>query len=262
MRRYLRIYQTLLQMNFATLVAYRANFVNSLISSIAWATFSVITILLLTARTPRVFGWTKEELLVLTGSYSIVIGVFHLLFSRNFERFSNLIFFGQLDSILIKPVDYQFLLTFWLINYTSIVRVILGILFTLYMLNSIGVNLTLINIIGFFALMVVGIMTVYSIWFLVLTLIIWSPRLANLVHLLFVLTGMARYPAEMYYGLKSYVLFFLLPLILVVTTPTKVILQRALVGEILGLVFFALILSFLSRKFWKFALRYYTSASS
>src|SRR3972149_8688112 len=93
MGKYVRIYRDLLRLNLSSLVAYRSNFVNSVVSSTAWGVFSLVSIVLLTYRVQSVFGWTREEILLLTGVYSVVIGVFHTLFSRNFVRFSRLRFF-------------------------------------------------------------------------------------------------------------------------------------------------------------------------
>ncbi len=262
MKHYLRIYSCLLRLNLAALVAYRVNFINSFISSLSWAVFSIISIVILTSKTKVVFGWSRDELIILTGAYSIVIGVFHAFFSRNFELFSDLVFFGKLDTVLTKPADDQFLLSFWRFSYSSLARVLLGIGFTLWMIIKNEIALTLMGIIGFFVLMIVGIVIIYAIWFTTITLTIWFPRLSNLVHLLFLVTGFARYPAEMYYGLKTYILFFLLPIILVVSTPTKALLNKTLQGEVLDLIAFAIMLFFCSRLFWKFALKHYTSASS
>lgn len=58
-----------------------------------------------------------------------------------------------------------------------------------------------------------------------------------------------------------YLFVFLLPLTLVITTPAKVLLQRLDITTLLIFFGLAALLVTLSRKFWKFALRYYTSAN-
>src|SRR3989344_7547774 len=109
MKRYFRIYKQLCIISLSELLAYRGNFLNSLISSLVWGAFSIVSILLLTAKTKSVFGWTREEIILLTCSYSMLIGIFHLVFSRNFEYFSRIMDLGQLDTFLLKPLDSQFL---------------------------------------------------------------------------------------------------------------------------------------------------------
>ena len=262
MKHFLNVYKVLLHLNFAALVAYRSNFINSAISSIGWGILSIVSIILVTSYTTSVFGWRREELLILTGAYGITIGVFHLIFSRNFEQLAHTIHKGELDVILVKPIDSQFYVSVWRVSYTSLFRILIGIVFTLHMINQIHAELKLINVLGFFVLLVIGILLLYSLWFIVTTFTLWFTRLSNLVDFMFNVANIARFPQEMYHQLVWYVFLFLLPITLIVSTPTKVLLEKALAGDVVLVVLFSFSLFLISRKFWKFALRYYTSASS
>ncbi len=261
MKRYISIYKTLLRLNFSALVSYRANFINSVVSTLAWAVFSLFTVTLLTTNTRYVYGWSREELLILVGAYNIFIGVFHMLFSRNFERFSTIMHFGQFDSLLTKPADTQFLLSLWLINYTSIFRVLFGVLFTFHMLQVVDISFSFLSITEFVLFGICGLTVLYSMWFFAGTLIIWFTRLSNIIELLYSVTGMARYPKEMFQNIGG-AMAFLLPLILVITTPTKALLQKVSGQDAILLMIFSIFLFILSRKFFLFALRFYTSASN
>lgn len=249
-------------MNLLTLFIYRANFYNSLVASVAWGLFSLFSIVLLTSRSNMVFGWKRDELLLLNGLYGIIIGIYHVFISRNFERFSNIIHFGQLDSLLVKPIDSQFLLSLWLIGYATISRVIIAIIYTWYISNQLHISPTFYMISGIIILMIFSLVLLYSIWYMVITLTIWQSRLSNLTELMFTVTGTARYPQEMLSQLGSYVFVFLLPLTLIINIPAKVYLSRVQSGDVYWLIALAVFLFIASRKFWKFALRFYTSASN
>lgn len=262
MNKYFKIYTMLLRVNFATLSAYKANFITSIISSVGWGVFSILFIILLTSKTSSIYGWSREEIILLTGFYNIIIGTFHVLFSRNFERFSDIIFFGQLDSLLLKPADSQFLLSFWFFNYIGLLRVIIGIIFSFYMLFQMHISFTIITIAIYVIFSAVGIILLYSLWYILLTLTIWFTRLSNVVDLLSQINGITRHPPEIFTRFKGFILIFLLPLTLIVALPTKVFLNKLSFAEGAELILFALMLFFISRKFWKIALRFYTSASS
>ena len=262
MKKYLRIYSKLLQLNFMTLTIYRANFVNSLLASVAWGIFSILSIVILTSNVHTLFGWKREEILLLSAVYSIFIGFYHLIVSRNMERFADLIFFGRLDSLLLKPLDSQFSVSLWLFNYTSITRVIIGIFLSFYFLQQLHISLGIVSIVLFFFFMSIGLLLLYSFWFFFLIFIVWQPRLSNIVELLYNISGIARYPQEMYRQLASYIFLFLLPLTLIINTPTKILLGRITIFDAIELACIAVVFFYISRKFWKFALRFYTSASS
>lgn len=262
MRRYARIYLTLLKINFSALAAYRSNFVNSMVSSIAWAIFSVALVVILTMRTDSAFGWKREEIILLTGAYSILIGVFHTLFSRNFERLSRLINFGQLDALLVKPADSQFLASFWLVNYTSLIRIPIGIALVWYLVSVLRVTVTAAAFAWFTLFLFVGIVLLYSIWCLVATVTIWFPRISNIVDLMYSVSSISRFPREMIARTHAFLFLILLPLAFIINAPVQFLLAKGTWIDAGMLLSFAMFFLLASRMFWRFALRHYTSAST
>lgn len=260
MKYYLRIYKALFSINLSNLLVHRANFYNSMLSSIAWAFFSILSIVILTTKTPQVFGWKREEILLLTAGFSILVGIFHMLFSRNFEKVSELIHFGQFDTLLTKPSDAQFLMSTRYINYTSLFRILAGIIMLEFLVYKYSIVVTFTSILGFVVLLLVGLVIDYSMWLLVITTTIWFTRLSNLPDFMYSFTSVGRFPQEIYKETMGYLFLFFLPLTLIITIPVKALLGRALLGEVLLIILFALALFLISRKFWLFALKHYTSA--
>lgn len=262
MQHYLKVYKALLKINLVRIMTYRANFISSIFISVGWSIFSVTSILLLTHNAKTVYGWTRVELLTLTFVYNIYTGIFNALFGVNFERFSRIIDKGELDGLLLKPIDSQFLVSFWITGYNRLIRIIIGLVLTFYMVVFyFHFPITVVNIISFFVLLALGILTSYSFWFIICTIMMWSPRLSNLVELLYNIQTIARYPQTMLRETFYFLFFFFLPLTLIVSTPTKVLINKALGGDLVGLLFFTFVLFLISRWWWKFALRWYTSAS-
>lgn len=262
MKHYLNVYRTLLRINFSALVVYRTNFINNVLGSTVWGIFSIASIALLTAQTPTLFGWSRNEILLLSGVYSLFIGIFHTLFSRNFDRLSSLIRLGLLDSMLTKPIDSQFLVSMSIVNFASVIRIVLGAGFIWYIvwISHIIVNPAIT--VGFALGILIGLMLLYSLWFSVTTLIIWFPDLTNLVAFLYSYSNVGRYPREMYSGLNRFVFIFLLPLTFFVVAPTKILISRLTIYDVVGLLAFSVSFFVASRILWKYALRFYTSASN
>lgn len=249
-------------MNFNVLLAYKIGFFNSVIGSFGWALFQMVSIYLLTSKNTGFYGWSREEMILLAAVFNIFVGIFHAIFSRNFGLFSQILNKGEFDSLLIKPADSQFLISFWRFSYSSLFRILLGAGFVIYILRTVNMALSLFSVIKFIIFLGFGVCILYSIWLLVCTIIIWQTNLSNLVDFLYTFNIVIRYPREMFQAAGSFTLYFLLPLTFVIVTPTKALLGKMSSVDLLGLIFFAVILLFISRKFWRFALRYYTSASS
>lgn len=235
---------------------------NSMLSSITWGVFSFTSMVLLTMRIDTVYGWKREEILLLTGAYGILIGLFHSTFSRNFERLTLLINKGALDSILLKPLDSQFLVSFWLFNFPGLFRVFAGICFMLYIVIHFTLPITVSGAMVFFLFLIMGLLLLYSIWFIVGTTVFWFTRLTNLVELMYSVSGTSRYPREIFEKTSWFLFILILPVSFIVITPVRTLLGTVGPAEVTGL--FMCTFSFLafSRWFWRYALRSYGSASS
>lgn len=261
MIKYFKVYRQLIINNLSWLISYRSNFINSMISSLVWGTISLVSMYILSAGSTSIYGWNQNQLLVMVGVYNIIVGTFHVLFSRNFERFSRIVNVGELDGVLLKPIDSQFLMSFWVTNFTGIFRIALGIVFSLFILQKLHISLNIFDVGVFLCLMIFSITFLYGIWFIIITLTIWYTNLSNLVGLLYEVNGTTRFPAEMFIELGSFVVLVFVPLTFVINTPTKVLLQKFTMYEMAIVLICSLGLFLFSRWFWKFALRHYTSAS-
>lgn len=262
MKRYLQIYKSFFRFSFSNFVTFRAYAINSMASTVAWGIFQFTWIQLLTIQTKSAFGWSKDELVILAIMYIIVIGIFHSLFTRNFDRFSTIIDRGELDFLLLKPIDSQFLATCFFIGYPNMLRALMGTGLLIFYTHLRHVYFTAPAILGCVVFVLFGIMLLYSLWLFYSTLLIWFPRLTNIIDFLYTINGIARYPREMIGEIRNFLLLFLLPFALTIATPVKVLVRGALGGDVAGLIAVALAMFVFTRFFWLFALRNYTSASS
>ena len=261
MKRYCRIYWLLIKINCARLFAYRPNLINSAIATIGWGLVSIFSMVLLTTKTSSIYGWNKNELMLIGGIFTIILGITHTLFSRNFDKFSLTINKGYLDGILLRPLDSQFQISCWYMNFTSALRIPIGFIFTLIILQQVHISISLITYIMFLVFLILGVSVIYSTWFLVATIIIWYPNLSNLVGFLYNFNNLGRYPKDIITHTGNIFLFVLIPLTLVASVPVKLLAHTSNWKDCVLLLTIACVLFYVSRKFWQFALRFYTSAS-
>ena len=262
MKRYIRIYIQLLRLNLAVLLTYRVNLINNMIASIGWGAMSLYTVIILTTHVTEAYGWKREELLLLNGLYGVIVGVFHMFLSINMGRMSRIIHMGELDGILIKPIDSQFAISLWQVNFSSVFRILMALGYTVWIMHSMHLVVTVSSILFAVGLALISLVLLYSIWFLMLTNLIWFTNMSNLVVFLYSFESMARFPKEMLTQLASLVFFVVMPLTLVINTPVRVLLHTATFADVMMLVALSVGLWWAARKYWVFALRHYTSASS
>lgn len=262
MKRYLGIYAQLLRLNLASLLTYRVNFINNVIASVGWGAMSLYTVIILTARITDAYGWKREELLLLNGVYGIIVGVFHMFLSINMGRMSRIIHMGELDGILIKPIDSQFAISLWQVNFSTVFRILMAAGYTVWIIRSMQLPVHFASVLLVCALAVVSLLLLYSVWFLLLTNLMWFTNMSNLVIFLYSFESMARFPKEMLTQLSSILFYAVFPVAIVINTPARALLNRVAWTDVAMLVVIAAGLWIAARKYWLFALRHYTSASS
>lgn len=262
MRRYAHIYKQFSLIGLSSIIAYRAGFYSHLVGSLTWGIFHYISIFILTYRIQSIYGWSKAELYLLTGTFGIMWGLFRFLFVKNFHEFSRTILSGRLDTLLLKPIDSQFLMSIWQVSYDELARVFLGIAFVIYTAISYNIAITFTHVTLYVLLIIIAIISSYSFWFLVSTIVMWQPRLDNVVGLLYTTAGIMRYPPEIMSRFGSSFVLLVTPLLFVIAVPTRAFSGNAAVTSIAWFMIFSFLLFILSRKFWKFALRSYTSVNN
>ncbi|MFH0773130.1 MAG: ABC-2 family transporter protein [bacterium] len=261
MKRYFRIYKAIFRINIAYILAYRISFINNIISSLGWGVFQIVWITLLTNKAQTAFGWRQDEMIFLAMGYIVALGIFHFLFSRNFDAFSRIIDRGEFDSHLLKPLDTQFSISTMILSYANVVRSLVGIILIIWWAHIHHYPIGPLEVLNFALLIGVGVMTMYSIWFIFITLLIWYPNLNNMADFLYTLNGLARYPSDMIRMSGKIILYLFIPLALVVATPMRALLRKNVLPDELLLVGLCVLLFYISRMFWKHSLKSYTSAS-
>lgn len=262
MRRYFNYYLMIIRLNYRRALVHRADFLSGLFGSLTWSIFSIVAIYILSSRASSVYGWSRQELFILIGVFNILVGgTFRTLFARNFNNFPQLMGYGELDSFLLKPLDTQFAISTQRISMYGGVRIFIALIYTFFMIFNAHIAITFFSILSFLLLSIFGLIIMYAMWFLVLTLTVWLPDIYNLEEILYSTDSISRYPPQILSAMKIFVFYIFFPFTLVVSTPTKALLHKLTTFDVLLLVIFACGLLYCSRKFWKFALRYYTSVS-
>lgn len=261
MKRFFRLYHQLLRSNAHAFWTYRADAVTSMFSSIAWGVFSVVAVSLITTRVSSVAGWVPEELMLLALTYGIIVSFFHAQFSHNFGEFAGIIHQGELDTYLLKPMPAYLLLSIRQFRFASTIRILLASGGIIWLAARYGMQITPLSILEFMLLGIVGNAMLYAIHLFFATLLIWNSYLSNIMDFTGVATGTARYPADMIKKAPFVFEVFFLPLLLVVSVPTKVLIGKGDLQEIILFCTVTVMLLVAAIQFWKWSLQSYTGAS-
>lgn len=241
---------------------YRANFFSSLVYSLLWSVWITAGITIFFYHRSSLGGWTYDEILPVMGLFVIFNGVLDALLRPNIIRLTEYIQKGTLDFVLIKPANSQFLATVTAISVFKIIDLIIGFGLIVYGLYRIGHWPTLAEVVLFGMMLPAGLVIVYSLWLLLATLAFWFVRVDNFTELFYTFYEAGRFPITVYRGWVRVVLTFVVPVAFLTTFPAATLMGRLSPRYALASVMMAAILLWIATRFWSYAVRFYTSASS
>ncbi|PWU22570.1 hypothetical protein C5B42_05610 [Candidatus Cerribacteria bacterium 'Amazon FNV 2010 28 9'] len=260
MKRYLSLYWTLIKLNWKALREFPADSVTSIFSGLIWGVFMIVSLQLLFWQIPSVAGWTREGVVVLGAVYSVVVGLFRAILSRNMDDMAKVIHMGELDVVLSKPIDTQFLLSTRLINISGLVRVVVATIFIVWFLPHIGIHPTVIDLLLFGALCLLSLLFLYGLYMSITALLVWYSHTNNLVDIAESLLGTSRYPQGILQRAPFIIASIFVPFFLIINVPSKALLHRMTEADVVSLALVSVGTFLFSRFFWRYALRFYTGA--
>lgn len=246
--------------SLASEMEYRLNFVTSTLYSVGQLAGTLFTVNVLYDKGYAFAGWRREESYLVVALFTLMDGITSSCLSPNLSRIVQHVQRGTLDFILLKPLDAQFQLSTRNLTPWGFPN----ILFACGLLGYAGVRLGLpwyAYVEGLLPV-VLSVVILYSLWFMVGTTTVWFTKIWNATEVLRSFTEAGKYPMTAYHPAVRFFFTFILPVAFMTTVPAEVM-RGEQGGWMIGAeAVVAGVLLVISRWFWKWAMRSYTSASS
>ncbi|MBW4676942.1 MAG: ABC transporter permease [Desmonostoc geniculatum HA4340-LM1] len=260
MQRYWKVLRLFWSAAIAAELEYRINFVIATFSSLGNLAGSLFGLFLF-YRTGYTFaGWSWEAALVVLGIFTLLQGFSATFLAPNLNRIVRHVQEGTLDFILLKPIRSQFWLSTNTISPWGLPDLIFGCIIIGYAGQRLGVGIDkyLLSVVP----LLFGLVILYSLWFMLGSMTIWFVKIYNVTEVLRSLLEAGRYPITAYPTVYRFFFTFVVPVTFLTTIPAQAMLGRGEISWLMGAGVLAAALFFLSTWFWRFALQFYTSASS
>ena len=124
--RYLRLLGSLARYTLAREMAFRGNFLVKISVEVIWLGIMLAFYETIFARTNSVAGWPKNEYLFFVGCFFALNGLIECLFLENCNEFAELVRTGDLDFLLVRPIDEQFLVSCRRVDWATAPNVLMG----------------------------------------------------------------------------------------------------------------------------------------
>jgi ABC-2 type transport system permease protein len=264
--KYLRLVRALAIYTLSRELAFRGNFLVKVSVEVLWLGILVAFYRTVFARTSNVAGWSEPQYFFFVGCFFAINGLIEMLFLDNCNEFAELVRTGDLDALLLRPIDEQFLITCRKMDWGTGPNVLMGAVVMIISLYQMHWHFEAARVATFLVTFVCGTALAYCFMLFLTSLSVWMVRNQSLMEMWWLFSSLARYPKEIFAGPWAEPMgrFFTycVPILVVVNVPANAMV-RVLDPTLVGLTVVAtVLLLWLSRRFFQHALRSYRSASS
>lgn len=268
--RYWRVWVTFLKVSLSREMIFRWHFLIEVVTTCFWIGAQFLLFEIIYGKVKTIGDWTKPEYYGFMATGMLVNSFVEMLFMPNCANLSEQIRTGNLDFALVKPIDTQFLVSFQTVDMSLLAQVVVSLGLLTYSVVQTHVTVTFGSAFMYAFLVLVAVGFFYSMMIALASAAVFMGRNQGLYDFWFYVTSFARYPGDVYrQGLAGEIFWFgfsfLIPILLVVTVPSRMFLSKALTPNswvILLAPAMTAVSLWGSRKVFQWSLSHYRSASS
>ncbi len=268
--RYWRVWLMFLKVSLSREMIFRLNFLIEVVTTCFWIAAQLLLFQIIFGYVSKIRDWSQPEYYGFMATGMLINAFVEMLFMPNCANLSEQIRTGNLDFAIVKPIDTQFFVSFQTVDISLLAQVAVSLGLLVYSVTASHVTVTLVSVLVYMFLVAVAVGFFYGMMIALASAAVFMGRNQGLYDFWFYVTSFARYPGDMYrQGVVGEVFWFgfsfVIPILLVVTVPSRVLLQK-LLSPNGWVIVIAPVLTVLtlwgSRKVFLWSLSHYGSASS
>jgi ABC-2 type transport system permease protein len=260
--RYFRLLRTFYKNALIAELEYRANFVVNVLTTVFWLFWAIVGLQIYFGHTDTLGGWSYDEVLIVVGVFTLANGFMQAFVLPNVVEIGNHIRLGTMDFILTKPINTQFFVSMRTVVFWHLSDVALGIAIIGVGLVRLHAELTLPSLAVFALMLLAGGATMYALALMLVTTAFWLVRIDNIIEVFNAFYQAGLYPISVYRGAVRIFFTFIIPIAFITTVPAASLIDKLDPVYAVYSVALAVSLFALGTWFWRYALRFYSSASS
>lgn len=255
------LYKAFFRASLTADLEYRANFVTRILTDIFWYAAQIMSFEVIYRHTETIGSWNVHQTRVFLGIIFVVDAFYMIFVSENLDRFSEKVRKGDLDLLLTKPVNSQFMVSLQRANTAILGNLLMGLSWLTWALLSLP-EFSWPRLLWLLVLIPCSLVLTYACRFFFSSMAVIFTRAENLQFLWYQIYRLGMRPDSIYVPWMRILLMSILPVAMVASVPARALLEDPSPLLFLWTITLALFFLWLSGRFWRLALRFYSSASS
>jgi ABC-2 type transport system permease protein len=225
MRRHLSLLNQYFLQYSKVRLAYRGDFLISIITTIGATLFGIAVVWLIFGRVPRLAGWSFYEIVFLYGFSLLPMSLFNML-SINLYYFSEVyIVEGKFDRVLLRPVNSLFQILFEQFRLEALSDTVLGLFLVITCARRLGLSLGAGEWLFMAAATVNGCLLYLAIFLLLTCISFWMEDRVGVIPPVYNMLTFGRYPMDIYNPFVKFLLSWIVPFGFATFYPTAALLK-------------------------------------
>jgi ABC-2 type transport system permease protein len=259
LKKYLKVWWIMSKNSFVMVASNKYSFATFLIGKIVRFTIFFFFLFFLLSGTKTLAGYTSNQVIFFFLTFNLVDITSQFIF-REVYRFQPMIVSGDFDFVLVKPINSLFRVLLGgadIIDFITIPPLLVALVYFGSLLGP-----TFLGTMLFVALLINGLLIATAFHIIILSLAIISTEIDHMVMIYRDITSLGRLPVDIYKQPLQLFLTYIIPIGVMITLPAKAIMGILNIWAVLAAFGVGIVAMIIASRFWNFALKRYTSASS
>lgn len=240
---------------------YRFNIGARIATDILWYAAQLSVFEVLFRHTTSLNGWSLMETRVFMGVLFVTDALYMMLFSENLDRMGEKVRKGDLDLLLVKPINSQWMLSLQKVSVAYAGNFVLAWFWLVWALSRIP-GFEWLNLCWLVISVPISVAIIYSIRFMTSATALFFTRADAVNYIWYQVYRLGTRPHGFYPMILRFAVLTVVPIAFLASVPAQIVLQKT--GPLILIWGFcvAIVLVKLSTVVWAHGLRAYGSASS
>lgn len=261
-KKYFTLWLALMRRDMMAAMAYRLQFWADTLGTLVWTLIQLSVLKLMFQETPIIGGWDFWHVLLLFTYQQLAFYFTYMFVYPAIKEFAEQIRQGTFDWVITRPLDSQFFVATQKFRFSVLFSFITVIFFYFYVLSHITSDFNWVRIFISGLLFICSISILSSILYIAASTMFWFVRGEALNSIVYSSLDIGRYPRRLYTGWIKYLFTFFWPFALLFNIPAEMALGLLTVPSLLIFLMITAVFAYVSRKFWLYSIKHYSSASS
>lgn len=241
---------------------YRLNVVIKVFSDVIWYCTQISVFEVLFYHRPQIGGWDIISMRVFMGLLFAIDAIYMILFHDNFENAATMVRMGELDFVLVKPVNSQFMFSCRKVNAVYAINLVMVFAYLGWAISRLPEPPGFAQYLLTFGLTICGLTVFYTMRFFFAALNVLLTNAGNLTYVWYQFYRLGNRPHALYPSWLRWCMLTIFPVGLIVSVPATNLVNRLESPMVWLSPLIAGFLLYLSTRFWNYVLHFYASASS